>query len=120
MIGQSIKRKPLTRNQRVQMFADHGGICVTCKTKIWAERGDGFIDEHIVALENGGTNDMSNRGPAHIHCAREKTKNDHKLGAKIKRQQQRHIGIKKAQSRPLGGTVASGWKRKFDGTVERR
>ena len=65
------KRKPLTPHQRMKMFEDHKGMCIVCKLPI--DPAKGFIDEHIVPLGLGGTNDMSNRAPAHKVCAAQKT-----------------------------------------------
>lgn len=111
------KRKNLTRRQRVKLFDSHGGICCLCKTKIQA--GDPWIDEHIDPLAISGDNDLANRGPAHVACANEKTKKDQKDIAKVYRIRANHLGVKK-RGRPIPGSKASGWKRKFDGTVVRR
>lgn len=87
------RRKPLTRNQRAKMHDEHGSTCCICLEAIPA--GEPFIDEHIIPLELGGSNDMSNRGPAHVGCAKKKTQRDLKLIAKAKRVRARHLGIKK-------------------------
>lgn len=80
------KRKPLSTKQRLALFEAHGGICVLCKTKIVDPK---WIDEHIIPLNLGGSNDLSNRGPAHKTCADAKTHGktgDIAKGAKAKRQ----------------------------------
>lgn len=114
------KRKPLTKLQRAKMFVAHGGKCCVCSELIDAVRDKGFIDEHIIALENGGTNAMSNRGPAHKACARQKTATDHKLSAKGKRVYADRIGAKSDKARPMPGSKASGWKKTFARGWERR
>jgi 5-methylcytosine-specific restriction enzyme A len=86
------KRKPLTALQRAKMFRDHDGICCICKQPIGVK--DIWLDEHIKPLGMGGTNDMSNRGPAHIDCAKAKTKDDKGQIAKAKRREAKHIGAK--------------------------
>ena len=95
------KRKPLTTKQRVEQFQKHKGICCICGGKIMV--GQRFIDEHELALELLGSNDMSNRGIAHVDCAKVKTKTDMGLIAKAKRRQAKHIGAtrpkKKLKSR---------------------
>lgn len=87
------KRKPLTKTQRRTMWEAHGGICVICKLPIDPRKV--WIDEHIRALGLGGSNDMSNRGPAHFHCAQVKTTaEDVPMIAKAKRQKDARLGIK--------------------------
>lgn len=112
------RRKPLTRRQRLEAHDTHGGTCCVCLLPI--APGEPFIDEHIIPLELGGSNDPSNRGIAHIPCAKIKTKLDQKLIAKASKRRAKHIGIKTHKSRPLPGTKRSGLRKKMDGTVERR
>lgn len=64
------KRKPLSDKQRLKMFEAHKGICCICTRKITTPK---WTDEHIIPLAQGGSNDMSNRGPAHNECAAAKT-----------------------------------------------
>lgn len=91
----STPRKPLTPTQRLKLFEDHKGICCLCERKIQA--GEAWIDEHKIALGLGGSNDLSNRGPAHEACADAKThgaSGDIATIAKCKRQKMRHLGIR--------------------------
>lgn len=105
-------RRSLTRAQRVCMFDAHNGICVICETKI--QVGQPWIDEHINPREISADDSMENRGPAHVHCAREKTKSDVKLIAKVKRVRAKHLGIKKpsrfqtARSGPFKQKIGGG------------
>jgi len=88
------KRKPLTPTQRLKLFEVHKGICALCGMKIKA--GEPFIDEHIIPLGLGGTNDLSNRAPVHVQCAHSKThgsQGDVAKIAKAKRQKMKHLGI---------------------------
>jgi 5-methylcytosine-specific restriction protein A len=94
-------RKPLTPRQRLALYEAHGGKCVLCGTKIMP--GEKFIDEHIRPLALGGSNDLSNRGPAHERCAAEKTHGptgDLARAAKAKRQKRAALGIK-AQTKKI-------------------
>jgi 5-methylcytosine-specific restriction protein A len=89
------KRKPLTPTQRLKLFEAHGGKCCLCEQPIRA--GSKWIDEHQRALVLGGSNDLSNRGPAHEACALAKTNGpngDLARGAKAKRTKMAHLGIK--------------------------
>ncbi|MBD8906852.1 HNH endonuclease [Methylorubrum zatmanii] len=95
-------RKALTPTQRLKMFEAHKGMCVLCGRKIQA--GEPWIDEHRVPLSMGGSNDLSNRGPAHKPCADAKTHGkdgDLANAAKVKRQKMRHLGISQPKGRPL-------------------
>lgn len=85
-------RKPLTPTQRLKLFEAHRGICCCCGAYIKA--GERWIDEHIIPLALGGTNDLENRAPAHEKCAALKTKDDMERIAKAKRQKRAHLGIK--------------------------
>jgi 5-methylcytosine-specific restriction protein A len=103
------KRKPLTTKQRAQLFLSHEGICCLCHTKIVNEP---WIDEHLLPLAMDGSNDMENRGPAHVRCARIKTAKDATDRAKVRRVAEKHIGAKRS-SRPLPGGKNSPWKKTF-------
>lgn len=53
-------------------------------------------------------------------CHDRKTAAATKRRAKADRAKKIHLGIKPRRGPPMPGTKASGWKRKVDGTVERR
>lgn len=110
-------RKNLTPSQRQKMFDDHKGVCVICNFGI--DHTERWRDEHIRPLALGGSNDLSNRGPAHERCSKAKDKTDIRSIAKAKRQRSKHLGIKRT-SRPMPGSKASGFRKRMDGTVERR
>ena len=98
-------RKPLTRNQRVKLFVDHEGTCCICWGNISV--AEPWIDEHIIPLAMGGTNDWSNRAPAHLKCAKVKTKKDMGNIAKAKRIEAKHIGAVKTKKKiPSRGFAA--------------
>jgi 5-methylcytosine-specific restriction endonuclease McrA len=86
------KRKPLTPTQRLAMFEKHGGKCCVCGNLI--RSGAAWIDEHITPLGLGGSNDDSNRGPAHVTCAGIKTEADMERINKAKAQKKAALGIK--------------------------
>ena len=113
-------RKSLTPTQRLKMFENHKGICILCSTRINA--GDLWIDEHIIPLGLGGTNEFDNRGPAHKACADAKTHGeagDIATIAKAKRAKMKHLGISESRT-PMPFGKKSPWKKKFDGTIVRR
>jgi hypothetical protein len=51
-----------------------------------------IIDEHIIPLELGGSNDLSNRELRCVPCAKEKTRADRKSIAKVARIHRRLAG----------------------------
>lgn len=95
------KRKPLTKKQRLAMFERHKGVCVLCTRKITDTK---WIDEHLRPLAQGGSNDISNRGPAHITCAAAKTNGpagDNANSARAKRKKEAAVIGKTRKSPPI-------------------
>lgn len=67
------KRKPLTRREVIQLMLDQEGRCgCGCGVKL-EPMGEGVIDEHWIALELGGSNDLKNRYLLRKPCAATKT-----------------------------------------------
>jgi hypothetical protein len=113
-----MKRRILSTTDRVRIFQAHGGRCCICGGEIGIKA---WFVEHIKPLWLGGPDEEANMGPAHVRpCAVFKTKQEARVRAKTYRQRARHLGIKRRKGRPMPGTIASGWRKKFDGTVERR
>ncbi len=119
-------RKPLTSKQRLQLLIDNGGRCCICGQPIvgfrqkWDDydlRSIPFVDEHCNPLWLSGTNAASNRGPAHVDCAREKTKKEATERAKSRRIAERHFGARKAKNQTEYTRLKHLFKRKPDGTV---
>jgi 5-methylcytosine-specific restriction endonuclease McrA len=109
-------RVPLSKAKRALLFAEHQGKCCLCGERI---EGAAWIDEHIEPLWRLGTNAWDNRGPAHVECAREKTRLEAKARAKCRRIAARAEG-RKRKSRPIPGSKASCWKKGLNGKVVRR
>lgn len=107
-------RKPLTSKQRLKLFLERKGVCCICGHKI--ETLKPWIDEHIIPLWLGGTNDWSNRGVAHELCARAKTSIEATERASIRRKAERHFGAYTAK-RPMPCGRKSKWKKKLSGEV---
>lgn len=108
-------RKALSPKQRLKLWIDRGGICCLCHQKIDGTR-EGFVDEHILPLWLGGSNDWSNRGVAHIKCAQRKTADETQRRAKVRRTAERHFGAHKS-SRPMLCGRKSRWKKKMNGEI---
>lgn len=106
---------PAPPRVKLRVFLRFGGTCQQCFTKIVS--GPEF--DHRVALINGGSNSEGNLVPLHPRCHALKTRDDVALKSADRKTQLHHYGIKKPR-RPMPGSRASGLKKKFDGTVERR
>lgn len=102
-------RKSLTRNQRAELFLEHGGRCYLCGCIINAGRGEAWEVEHVEAREISGRDDWANLRPAHVDCHKVKTKEDKAIIAKCNRVRNRHLGIRKR-------TSFRGW-RKMNGDI---
>ena len=114
------KRRALSTRERVRLFHLHGGICHICETKIDGSR-EGWEIEHVISLAMGGEDKDGNMKPAHWKCHKKKTAEvDAPRLAQAKRREAKHIGAKAPSKRPLPGSKASRWKKRMDGTVERR
>lgn len=78
------RRKPLTPKQRDQLLKDHNRICCECKGRI--ETWQRWQDEHLLALNLGGSNAWDNRAPIHTgECLKAKNDRDAALIAKGRR-----------------------------------
>jgi 5-methylcytosine-specific restriction protein A len=75
-----IPRKQFTDQARARIFLDRGGKCHKCQRKLGS--GDDWILEHIIALQNGGTNEESNMGVTCSWCLPAKNRTDAGLAAK--------------------------------------
>lgn len=73
-------RKPLRKAQRQAFLLANGSVCYYCGRPILDDLWD---DEHVLARELGGSDEMENRKPIHRHpCHKIKTALDRKLIAK--------------------------------------
>jgi hypothetical protein len=107
-----------SRKDKVTCFMRQDGRCgCGCGAKLQVK---GYILEHIVPLEDGGADDLSNKAAYAIPCAKAKTKAEAAARAKSRRVRDKHIGAFPKKSRPIPGSKASGLRKRFDGTVERR
>lgn len=103
---------------RQRVFDRYGGICYLSGRLILP--GEPWDLEHVIALILGGENRESNLRPALKDKHKAKTKVDVAAKAKSNTVRQKHLGIKKRKGPPMPGSRDSKWKRKMDGTIERR
>lgn len=88
-----------------------------------ADLNKGVEFDHIDLEANSRDASLENCACVCIPCHRYKTSHrDIPVAAKTVRQRDKDQGIKGGRkwARPLMGTVASGWKRRFDGTAVKR
>ena len=116
------RRRYLTDHARAKLFLDRGGKCEgACGRKL--SSSDVWHIDHRIALENGGTNDPANLQILCAWCHKPKTAADAKLAAKGRAQAVAHViptSQRRKKGAPLPGSKRSKWKRRMDGTVERR
>lgn len=110
--------EPVPPRVRLRVLYRFDLRCAKCTRFIRpAER---WTCDHAKALINGGENREKNLQPLCCNCDPIKTAHDIAEKSATYGSRLRHHGIKRQTSRPLPGTKASGWRKKFDGTVERR
>jgi 5-methylcytosine-specific restriction protein A len=112
---------PIPPRVRLRVFEAHQGRCHISGRKITP--ADAWDCDHVVALVNwsgeGHGNRESNLAPALRDKHREKTAADVAEKSMIRRKRAKHLGIK-PKGRPIPGSKASGWRKRMDGTAERR
>ena len=111
-------RRSLSRTKMVALFTAKHGICHICNGKIGP--GEAWDRSHPIPLAMGGADDETNWDIAHRKCHRSITKTDVADIARAKRREAANLGAAKRSSRPMAGSRASGWKKRMDGTIERR
>lgn len=75
--------------------------------------------DHRIEVALGGDNSLENCRVMRAKCHRSKTSERAAPVAKAKRISERNMGLRKT-SRPFAGNRNSQWKKKMDGSVERR
>lgn len=83
------KRGSMTPQRIARIFAAHDGRCHVCTRKL--RPGDDYQIDHVLALENGGTDDDTNLAPCCDHCHSEKTGADHAAAGKGRRRYSKHV-----------------------------
>ena len=111
---EATERRRLTAAQRAFLLQRQQHRCAgPCgQSPIWAiVEGkviyEPMIDEHVIPLELGGSNDLSNRLLLCVPCAKQKTRADRKAIAKAARIRRREAG----DERPKRKIVSRGFPR---------
>lgn len=103
------KRKPLTKAQKAFLLDQQGDLCGNCATPLVAALEGGakvygpMIDEHILPLFVGGSNDLENRAMWCVPCSSAKTKAEAAPNAKIRRIIARTDGTRRERQKIPGG-----------------
>ena len=93
------------------------GYCEECGSEL----GEGNVEyDHEISAWMGGEATLENCKCLCKTCHTSKTKNDIKAIAKSKRIRDKLIKARKPKGRPMPGTKRSGFRKRMDGTVERR
>ena len=108
----------MSTSRRARIFTAAKGICHLCGSAIDGTR-EPWEAEHVIALEISGDDSDDNLRPAHVACHKAKTKDDAGRIAKAKRVAAKHVGAFRPRN-PLPGGRQSKWRKRMDGTVERR
>lgn len=104
---------------RDRIFRRYDGRC-QCGCGREIRPGEAWECEDTIALINGGERRERNLKPWLKGHQAEKTKADVAEKSRVYRKRAKHNGIKLRKARPMPGSRASGWKRRMDGTIERR
>lgn len=104
---------------KYRVFERNKGACAVCGMQIVGRLCPAQCD-HVVPLITGGENRESNLQALCAPCHKLKTSSDVEEKSEAYRIKAKHFGIKRRKGRPMFGTKASGFRKKFDGTVERR
>lgn len=82
-------RKKLTDQQRAKLFLDKGGRCHKCTRVIFG--GETWFAEHLIALQNGGTNADGNWEVTCSNCFPIKNAEDAGKAKRMRKAAVRHI-----------------------------
>lgn len=83
------KRGRMTAQRVLRIYLAANGRCHVCGLKL--PPGTDYEIDHIIALENGGTDDDANLAPVHIDCHRGKSADDHETASHGRKMAARHF-----------------------------
>jgi len=102
---------------KLRLFEAANGRCQQCTRKIGP--GAPFDYDHIKPLILGGEHRETNLQVLCKPCHAVKTKADTGAKSKVADTAKKHLGLAKPKN-PMPGSRQSKWRRRMDGTVERR
>jgi 5-methylcytosine-specific restriction protein A len=110
--------EPFPDRVRIRILRRFNYHCAKCTRVIVP--GQVWTCDHVIALINGGENRESNGQPLCEFCNPQKNAEDVAIKSKTYDMARAAYGLKKAKARPMDGARNSPWKKKMDGSVERR
>jgi 5-methylcytosine-specific restriction protein A len=114
-----MKRREFPKAVRLSAWERSGGRCEACTVKIVGGNGPHY--DHVLPDALGGEPTLENCAVLCKTChAVKTTDHDRPHIDKARRGHEKRIGARVKQSRPMPGSRASGWRRRMDGTMERR
>lgn len=108
---------PVPTRVRLRVFDHWNGRDHITGRKI--EAGDAWQVDHIKPMIQGGENRETNLAPILTDKHREKTADEVREKSIVARKKAKHLGLTKARN-PMPGSKASRFRKRMDGTVERR
>lgn len=112
-----MRRRHLSKARRAAIHLERDGVCHICGEPV--DLAEAEFD-HVIPFALGGADADHNLGPVHQPCHRAKTKGDVRVIAKAKRVAKKHQGIITRRIAKIPGSKGTPWKKRIDGTVERR
>jgi 5-methylcytosine-specific restriction endonuclease McrA len=109
---------PIPPRVKARIFDRDGKHCKVCTNPISGSRLPAY--DHVVALINGGENRETNIQLLCVDCHKPKTAADVREKSIVARKRMKFLGIAPKKGRPMPGSKESGFRKRMDGTVERR
>ena len=112
-------RIKLSKQKAIKLLHERFGCCRECGNDL-IKSGRDWIVEHVIALENGGSNDWDNLGITCTFCKPVKDARDHKLAAKARSVATKHLLPLSMRRSKMPFGRDSKLKRKLNGQIEER
>lgn len=109
-------RQEFTKRTKLDAFERAGGRCQSCSARLFVGKYEFHHDRECTF---GGEATADNCRVLCVACHSAITRQRAAVIAKSNRVRERHLGIKRASSRPLPGSKASGIRKRMNGAVER-
>jgi len=111
-----MSRAEFSKSTKLAAFERAGGHCEKCLQRITTGAEYDHIKEDYISKDNSLSNCMCLCKKCHAI----KTKASRPAIDKTRAIYEKRAGARKSKGRPMAGTKASGFKKKLDGSVERR
>ena len=109
-------RSEFTKRTKLDAFERARGKCQGCGARLYPGK---YQFHHGKECTFGGEASLENAVVLCVACHAAITRKRAAVIAKSNRVRERHLGIKRASSRPLPGSKASGIRKRMNGQVER-